>query len=110
MMKPHKLQTIEYSKVLEEGSVETTQRDVVPVTVPGNIKAIDVTDFDLEKQYEIADSYGEYAEYLSGHIKVAFSFEDWLSHTKSVDFTPKYRTFKPEQTVERATLPRSLVK
>lgn len=108
-MKPYKLQTIEYSKVLSEGTVESTQRDVVPISVPGNIKAIDVTDLDLKEQYDIADSYGEYAEYLDGHIKVAFSFEDWLSHTKSVDFTPKYRSFKPDQTVERATLPRSLV-
>jgi len=108
MMQQNKLTTITYSKVFEEG-VETTQRNIIPITVPGNIKALDVTDHDLDIQYQLSHSYEEYADYLKGHIKLAFSFENWLSHTKGVDFTPKYRTFKPEQTTELATPPEDLV-
>lgn len=112
-MLPNKLTTIKYSKVLEEDETgvtsEITERSIIPITVPGNIKALDVTDHDLDIQYQLSRSYEEYAEYLRGHVKLAFSFENWLSHTKSVDFTPKYRTFKPEQTTELATPPEDLV-
>ena len=102
-MKANTLQTISYSKD-RLGGVEITHRDIIPITVPENIRALDVTDYDLDIQYQLSKSYEEYADYLNGHIKLAFSFEDWLSHTKGVDFTPKYRTFKPEQTTELATL------
>ncbi len=107
-MKANTLQTISYSKV-RLGGVEITRRDIIPITVPDNIRALDVTDYNLDVQYQLSKSYEEYADYLKGHIKLAFSFENWLSHTKGVDFTPKYRTFKPEQTTELATPPEDLV-
>lgn len=90
--------TIRYTKVLSEGTTESTDRVIIPTTVPGNIKALDVTDLSVEERSQIAEYHVEYAKYISNHMKQAFSFEDWLSHSKGVDFSPKWRTFKPEQT------------
>ncbi len=94
----HKVVTIRYSKVLSEDEAETTDRTIIPTQVPGNIQAIDVTGLEVDKQVEISNLYSEYSDYLNVHIKAAFSFENWLSHSKGVDFTPKWRTFKPDQT------------
>ena len=102
-MRKNELTTIRYTKVINESSkgdgVEETQRYIIPTTLPGNnIKALDVTDLPNEQRTQIAEYHIEYARYLSNHMKQAFSFEDWLSHSKGVDFTPKWRTFKPNQT------------
>ncbi len=94
----HKVVTIRYSKVLSEDETETTNRTIIPVEVPGNIRAIDVTGLEVDKQVEISTLYEEYSDYLNVHMKAAYSFENWLSHSKDVDFTPKWRTFKPDRT------------
>jgi hypothetical protein len=99
----NKVVKIQYIKTFSEGTTslkmtETTDRTIIPTAVPGNIKALDVTDLSEEKREQIADYYVEYADYISGVMKTAFSFEDWLSHTKGIDFTPKWRSFRPEQT------------
>ena len=109
-MQPNKLTTISYSKA-RLGGVEITRRDIIPITVPGNIKALDVTDYELDVQYHLSRSYEEYADYLKDHIKLAFSFEDWMSHTKDTEWAEplKYRTFNPEQTTELPTPPEDLV-
>jgi len=90
-----------YSKQTEEQLDElheSTKRFIIPTTVPGNIKAIDATDLFPVQRTELAEFYNEYSAYLKNHMKQAFSFEDWLSHTKDVQFTPKWRTFKTNQT------------
>jgi hypothetical protein len=97
-MRKNELITIRYTKVLSEGTTESTERVVIPTTVPGNIKALDITDLAVEERDQIVEYHIQYAKYISNHMKQAFSFEDWLSHSKNVDFTPKWRTFKPEQT------------
>lgn len=98
MLQPQKVVNIRYTKVLKEGGTETTVRTIIPTVVPGNIRALDVSDLDVERQNEVAKYYVEYAKYIDVASKAAFSFEDWLTHSKGVDFTPKWRTFKSEQT------------
>lgn len=77
---------------------ETTERVVVPTTVPSNIKALDVTGLPEPLQEKIAESYSEYQEYMKQHMKTAFAFEDWVEHSKGIEVTAKWRTFKPENT------------
>lgn len=79
---------------------DTSERYVVPIDpfAPQNVKAIDVTHLEESERAEVAGNYAEYQQYLLQHMKQAFSFEDWLSHTKNVDFAPSWRTFKPAKT------------
>jgi len=93
-IKAHTVQKITYKK----SAADISERYIVPVSVPGNIKALDVSDLDEEKRSEVGEYCKEYNEYLKQHMKQAFSFEDWLAHTQNVDFRAKWRTFKPEQT------------
>ena len=92
-LKANNLTTIKYTK-----GEEITERVILPTSVPSNIKAIDATDLHPLARKELQEQYEEYSAYLKQHIKQAFSFEDWLSHTKDVKFPPKWRTFKPTQT------------
>lgn len=108
MMRKNELTSIRYAKTIRESieepagisvkQTETTDRTIIPTTIPGNIKGLDVTDLPVEEREQIAEYHVEYAKYINQHMKSAFSFEDWLSLSKGVDFTPKWRTFKPEQT------------
>lgn len=92
-LKVGELATIRYSK-----EDETTERQIVPSVVPTNIKALDVTGLPQALREKIADAYGEYADYLQQHMRTAFSFEDWIEHSKGIELDPKWRTFKPEKT------------
>ena len=87
------------TKVDDEALLETTSRTIIPTTVPNwNIKAIDVTEFDPEQREELSTYYQEYSGYLKNHMKLAFSFEDWLAQSKQIYLEPKWRTFKLDQT------------
>lgn len=88
-----KLANIRYTK-----EDETTERTVIPTTVPSNIKALDVTGLPEPLQEKVAESYTEYQEYLKQHMKTAFTFEDWVEHSHGVEISPKWRTFRPDQT------------
>ena len=105
-MQQSKLTTIRYKKFVEESDTlqiaEKSERVIVPAIIPGNIKAIDVTDLNDGEQQEMCDLYEEYSEYFNNHQKRAYSFEDWASHTMQRDISPKWRTFKPDQTEEIA--------
>lgn len=102
-MQPNKVTKIQYSKQKEGHQlVKRTVRTIIPTVIPENIHAIDVTELDDERQQEMSELYEEYAAYMNTHMKLAFSFENWLSHSKSVEFTPKWRTFRPDQTEEIA--------
>ena len=79
---------------------ERTERTIIPTVIPENIHAIDVTELNDKNQQEMSELYEEYATYMNTHMKLAFSFENWLSHSKSVEYSPKWRTFKPDQTEE----------
>ena len=93
---------IQYTKTINEDTdlavYNTSLRAVIVTSSPGNIRAIDVTELSDDRKYEISELYDEYTVYFNNHMKSAFSFENWLSHSKGVDFTPKWRTFKPDQT------------
>ena len=54
-MRKNELTTIRYTKVLGEGT-ESTERVVLPTSVPGNIKALDLTDLAVEERQQIVDS------------------------------------------------------
>lgn len=102
-MQPYKLNKIRYKKLVtsrEPRTVEITERSVIPLSsVTSNIRAVDVTDLDTDAQTQTQELLSEYAQYLDTHAKTAFSFEDWVSHTKGVEApTLKYRTFKLDQT------------
>jgi hypothetical protein len=105
-MRPHNLTKIRYAKTITEDDsqfiAEKTERTIVPTVVPGNIKAIDVTDLADDEQQKMCELYEEYAQYFDNHQRTAYSFEDWASLSKNVDVTPKWRTFKPNQTEEIA--------
>lgn len=92
-LKQGELANIRYSK---QGKI--TERHVIPTSVPSNIKALDVTGLPEPLREKVADSYKEYADYIQQHLKTAFSFEDWLEHSKGIEIDPKWRTFKPDQT------------
>lgn len=77
---------------------EVTERFIVPTSVPLNIKALDVTGLPEPLRQKVANSYSEYTDYINQHIKTAFSFEDWIEHSKGIELSPKWRTFKPDQT------------
>lgn len=94
-LKPHTVVLIEYTK---DPLDPPTRRHIVPTSVPTNIKAIDVSELSDEERETVSEQYAEYAAYLKQHMKQAFSFEDWLSQTKNVEFSPKWRTFKPAKT------------
>ena len=106
MMQTNKLIKIRYAKTITEDEsqfvAEKTERTIVPISVPGNIKAIDVTDLAVDEQHQLCVLYEEYAEYFNDYSKQAFSFEDWALHSKNVFVAPKWRTFKPDQTEEIA--------
>lgn len=106
MMLQNKLTKIRYAKTIAEDDsqfiAEKSERTIIPTSVPGNIKAIDVTDLDDSEQSQLADLYEEYSEYFGNHAKRAYSFEDWATHTQQLEVSPKWRTFKPDQTEEIA--------
>lgn len=77
---------------------EVTDRSIIPTSVPTNIKALDVTGLPEHLREKVADAYKEYTDYINQLIKTAFSFEDWVEHTRGIEITPKWRTFKPDQT------------
>ena len=93
---------IQYTKVISEDAslnvYNSSIRSVIMTSSPGNIRAIDVTELSDDRKQEISELYEEYTVYFNNHMKSAFSFENWLSHSKGIDFTPKWRTFKPDQT------------
>jgi len=102
-VRQNKVTKIQYTKTREGVTlVEKTERTIIPTVIPGNIHAIDVTELDDEHQQEMSELYEEYAAYMNTHLKLAFSFENWLSHSKSVEYSPNWRTFRPDQTEEIA--------
>lgn len=100
MMRLYNLTKIRYRESTVDSQANT--RTIIPTEIPGNIKAIDVSELQLEQATQTAEYYAEYATYLNAHMKTAFSFEDWLSHTKGIDFTPKWRSFYPQYTEEES--------
>jgi hypothetical protein len=92
-LKVGEVATIRYTK-----DDEVTERVVIPTVVPSNIKALDVTSVPQPLRESLGDHYTEYAAYLKQHMRTAFSFEDWLDHSKGIQLDPKWRTFKPDQT------------
>ena len=103
-MRKSNLTKIRYAKTITEDDsqfvAEKTERTIVPTEVPGNIKAIDVTELNDDEQTEMCELYEEYSKYFNAHVKRAFSFENWTSHTYQKHISPKWRTFKPNQTEE----------
>lgn len=103
-MLQNKITKIRYAKTIVEDPVqfisEKSERTIIPTSVPGHIKAIDVTDLEDTEQIRLADLHEEYSEYFSNYARQAFSFEDWASHTQQLEISPKWRTFKPDQTEE----------
>lgn len=103
-MRRSNLTKIRYAKTITEDDsqfvAEKTERVIIPTEVPGNIKAIDVTELSDDEQQEMSELYEEYLKYFNNHIKRAYSFENWASHTKQINISPKWRTFKPDQTTE----------
>ena len=73
----------------------SSSRTIVPFTVPADfVKAIDIDDQLPNEREHIAQLVTEYAEYRAQQLAKMFNFEDWLEHSKSIAFVPKWRTFK----------------
>ena len=103
MLKEREITNIRYTKVNEDSGTldrfETTDRTIIPTSVPKtNIKAVDVTDLSETDQIELQSLLTEYTEYVRDHLKSAYSFEDWASHSKSIHIDVKWRTFKVQNT------------
>jgi hypothetical protein len=78
----------------------TTERVIIPTTVPSNIKALDVSGLTEDQAEALAVAYQNYAQYLKEHMKRADTFEDFLDQHYIVlnDAELKWRTFIPENT------------
>ena len=105
MLKERQVQNVRYSKLNDKSGsldrLEVTERTIIPTFIPKpNVKAIDVTDLPLEKQWEMAEALIEYDEYVKERSKTIFKFEDWMEQTKNVHVEPKWRTFKTENLEE----------
>jgi hypothetical protein len=93
-----KLKVGEVAKIEYTKDSEVTERVIIPITVPSNIKAIDVTALPGPIQDMLARNIQEYGEYIQRYVGNAFKLEEWLLHSKGIDISPKWRTLKPEQT------------
>lgn len=80
----------------------STNRYILPTSVPTNVKAIDVTDLSEEERNQAQNAAQEYAAYVLEQTKELLSFEEFLEEKRDencdldVLLQPKWRTFKPE--------------
>lgn len=81
--------------IYEDASNKVTSRVIIPTSVPRDtVKAIDVTDLSVADRTRLQQLHTEYMEYRANAMTRLFNFEDWVSHTMSLNIEPKWRTFK----------------
>lgn len=91
-LKPNTIYNISYTNSRNEES----ERYIIPTTIPGNVKALDVTELEESERRDVNVAYQQYAEYLDQHMRTAYSFEEWCEQVRGKEISPKWRTFKPE--------------
>ena len=90
----HQIATIKYTNAKGEESV----RDIIPTSVPGNIKALDVSSMDADTKELLQTRLEEYSKYTKEIMADMMTFEAWLKATSSkqpIDGM-KWRTFIAE--------------
>jgi isopentenyldiphosphate isomerase len=94
-LKKHTISKIKYTKA--DGSVST--RDIVPMFVPGNVSALDVSDMDDDVREMLLTRLSEYNEFTDRVKKEMMTFEQWMktTHKKETTEKLKWRSFIPEK-------------
>jgi hypothetical protein len=82
---------IEYTK---DSGERSTRRIIPAVTIPSNIRALDVSDLNESDQNHMCDLYLQYQQYVDTHARTLFAFQEWVEHTSGEQLQYKWRTFK----------------
>jgi hypothetical protein len=85
----------------EKDSGEVSTRTIIPtITVPHNIRAVDISQFNEDEQNRLIDLFKQYQEYVDSVYETMFSFSDWVEHSTGVVFETElpWRTFKHSNT------------
>ena len=83
----------------EKDSGEVSTRTIIPtITVPQNIRAVDVTQLSEDGRTRITNFVKEYSEYVHNHLSSMFSLQDWIEHTSGEKIELSWRTFKRDNT------------
>jgi len=90
----HKEATIVYTK--KNGDAST--RTIVPTSVPGNVRALDVSDMDVDTKELLLSRLEDYSKYTHEILASMMTFEKWLdaTHSKQPIDDIKWRTFIAE--------------
>lgn len=94
----HKVASIEYTKA----NGEKSKRDIIPTFVPGNVKALDVSDMDVDNKELLLSRLEDYNKYTQEIMASMMTFESWLeaTHSKKPIDGIKWRTFIAENISE----------
>jgi len=90
----HTEATIVYTKANGEAST----RNIIPTSVPGNVKALDVTNMDVDTKELLLSRLEDYNKYTNEIMSSMMTFEKWLdaTHSKQPIENIKWRTFVAE--------------
>lgn len=93
-LKKHNLAKIKYTK--KDGT--SSNREIIPTSIPGNISALDVSDMDDDTREILLSRLEEYAEFTTEVMKNMMTFQAWMeaTHKKQPIDGIKWRTFIPE--------------
>lgn len=94
-LKKHDISAIKYTK--SDGSSST--RDIIPLSVPGNVSAFDVSDMDQDSRELLMSRLSEYSDFRAEAMKSVLTFDVWMAatHTKQPIDGIKWRSFKPDR-------------
>lgn len=90
----HNVATIKYTKA----NGEESNRDIIPTFVPGNVKALDVSDMDVDTKELLLSRLEDYSKYTQEIMSTMMTFDKWLeaTHSKKPIDGIQWRTFITE--------------
>jgi len=97
MAKLTKYEVAKISYTKSDGS--SSDREIIPTYVPGNVSAIDVSDMDDESRELLQTRLHEYEEFKVGVMEHLMSFGSWMeaTHKKEPLKSLKWRSFIPDK-------------
>ena len=94
-MRPRTVNEITYTSK----SGETTERKIIPMVIPSNIRALDVTGKTEEEISSLVEWSERYDKYREEHLKTVHSFENFVELESGQAPDVKWRSFNPNTTV-----------
>jgi len=92
-LKEGQIQLVKYTK----SNGEVSERIILPLHVPTNVKALDLSGLTVTELKQYKTLFDEYQEYVETRKKLTNSFEEWLDWTRpNHNMAVKFRAFKPE--------------